>query len=112
MIPAAAGVVWQIMIRAQYKPVRFTSLAQTLSPLPDDFAEYFKQGFRAYCYQRSPEESVRKKFQPEYMLWQKEILDAEGQADREPESYGAYPSSSIQDGGYFWAGPSWPFGYY
>jgi hypothetical protein len=112
MIPAAAGVVWQIMIRAQYKPVRFTSLGQTLTPIPDDFAEYFKQGFRAYCYQRSPEEKIRAKFQPEFALWQKEIVDAEGQADREPESYGAYPNSDIMQPGWSWPGPAWPFGFY
>lgn len=98
MIPAQAGVVWQVMIRAQYKPQRFTSLSATLDPLPDDFAHYFMQGFRAYCYQRSPEEKVRAKFAPEYALWQASILDAEGQADREPESFGAYPSSEIMDG--------------
>ena len=110
MIPAQAGVVWQVILRAQYKPVKFTSLTQTLDPMPDDFVHYFQQGFRAYCYQRSPEEKVRAKFQAEYALWQKAILDAEGQADREPESYGAYPSNDIMGPGWTWAGPAWPYG--
>lgn len=112
MIPAAAGVVWQIMIRAQYKPPRFTALGQTLDPIPDDFERYFKQGFRALCYQRSPEEKVRAKFAPEYALWQKGISEAEGQADREEESYGAFPASEIMDSGYTRPGPAWPYGSY
>jgi hypothetical protein len=109
MIPAQAGVVWQIMIRAQYKPVRFTTLNTTLNPLPDDFSQYFMQGFRAYCYQRSPEEKVRAKFQAEYQLWLKSIGDAEGQGDREAESYGAYPSDDLMGAGFVNPGPSWPY---
>lgn len=112
MIPAAAGVVWQVMLRAQYKPPRFTSLQQTLDPIPDDFERYFKQGFRALCYQRSPEAKVREKFTPEYALWQKAIGEAEGQADREPESYGAYPSGELMTPGCGNPGPSWPYGTY
>ena len=112
LTPPQAGVVWQVILRAQYKPTRFTRLSQTLDPMPDDFSRYFMQGFRAYCYQRSPEAKVRDKFQAEYALWQKSIMDAEGQADREPEGYGAYPSSSIMEGpGNVWYGPSWPFSY-
>lgn len=109
MIPAAAGVVWQVMLRGQYKPPRFTSLAQTLDPIPDDFERYFKQGFRALCYQRSPEDKVRAKFAPEYALWQKAISEAEGQADREEESYGAYPSSDLMAPSWTFPGPSWPY---
>lgn len=110
LIPAQAGNVWQVNLRAQYKPQRFTSLSQFIDPIPDDFSQYFLQGFRAYCYQRSPEAAVRAKFETEYQLWQKSLGDAEGQADRETESYGAYPSSSIMGS---WdavnPGPAWPF---
>jgi len=99
-IEASGAVVWLVMLVGQFKPARFTSLGQFINPIPDDFSHYFMQGFRAYCYQRSPEEKVRAKFQPEYALWQKAISDAEGQADREPESYGAIPSTDIMGGGY------------
>lgn len=109
-IPAQAGVVWQVMLRGQFRPVRFTSLSQFLDPIPDDFSQYFMQGFRTYCYQRSPEQKVRVKFQPEYELWLKAISDAEGQDDREPQAFGAYPSRPLLDGpSYVNPGPAWPF---
>jgi len=109
-IEASGGVVWLVMLVGQYKPQRFSTLGQFIDPIPDDFSQYFMQGFRAYCYQRSPEEKVRAKFQVEYQLWQKAIMDAMGQADREPETYGAFPSTDIM-GGYDYPnpGPAWPF---
>lgn len=111
LLPAQAGTVWQIMLRGQYKPMRFTGLGQALDPIPDDFAHYFMQGFRTYCYQRSPDSKVRAKFGPEFELWQRMILDAEGQADREPESYGAYPDGDLMSGQWINPGPAWPFSY-
>ena len=71
LIPAQAGTVWQVILRGQYKPVRFTAsngLGVAINPVPDDFAEYFKQGCRAYAYQRSPEAKIRAKFEVEYKL--------------------------------------------
>ena len=112
LIPAQTGVVWQVIIRGQYKPVRFTSLNVTLNPLPDDFASYFMQGFRAYCYQRSPEAKIRAKFEIEYKLWIANLLQAEGQADREQEAFCFYPSDNFT-GGYFenyYPSAAWPYG--
>jgi len=111
MIPAQAGVVFQVLLRAQFKPVRFSSITSFIDPVPDDFADYFMQGFRALCYQRSPESAIRAKFPAEYQLWQKSLSDAEGQADRETESYGAYPATDLM-GGYDCPGPrpDWPYG--
>lgn len=94
-IPAQSGTVWQVMLVGQNKPTRFTALNQFINPLPDDFSHYFLQGFRAHCYQRSIDSKVRAKFQPEYELWLKSMADAVGQADRETESFGAYPSESF-----------------
>ena len=112
LIPAQTGVVWQVIIRGQYKPVRFTSLNVTLNPLPDDFASYFMQGFRAYCYQRSPEAKIRAKFEIEYKLWIANLLQAEGQADREQEAFCFYPSDNFT-GGYwdnYYPSAAWPYG--
>jgi len=111
LIPAQAGVVWQVILRGQYKPVRFTSFGQTISPVPDDFSSYFMQGFRAYCYQRSPEAKIRAKFDVEFKLWQGSLATAEGQADREQESFCFYPSDNFTGGVWDmpYAGPAWPF---
>ena len=113
LIPAQAGVVWQVILRGQYKPVRFTTLGVTLNPIPDDFASYFMQGFRAYCYQRSPEAKIRAKFDVEFKLWLQNLAQAEGQADREQESFCFYPSDNFT-GGYcenFYPSAAWPFQY-
>lgn len=112
-IEAGGGVVWQANIRAQRKPPRFTSLAQFIDPVPDDYSQYVMQGFRAFCYQRSPEKDIRAKFQGEYELWQKALMEAPGQADREPESFGFYPSTDIM-GGFDECSPrpDWPYSTY
>lgn len=94
-IPTQAGNVWQVNLRGQFKPVRFTSLSQFINPIPDDFSMYFAQGFRAKCYQRSPEAAVRAKFEAEYGLWQKALIDAQEQDSREPDSFGFYPTDSL-----------------
>jgi hypothetical protein len=109
-IEASGAVVWLVMLVGQYKPARFSSLGQFINPIPDDFSQYFMQGFRAYCYQRSPEAKIRERFQTEYQLWLKAIQDAEGQADREMEAYGAYPGTDVM-GGYDcpWPSAAWPF---
>jgi hypothetical protein len=109
--PAQAGNVWQIMLRAQAKPVRFTSLQQFINPVPDDYSEYFKQGFVAFCYQRSPEAAIRAKFQVELALWQKALTTCDEQSNRETESWGAYPSDDIMGTWDSFTGPraDWPF---
>jgi hypothetical protein len=111
MIPAQAGNVWQVILRGQKKPVRFTSLGVTIDPVPDDFSSYFMQGFRAYCYQRSPEAKIRAKFDVEFKLWIENLQQAEGQADREQESFVFYPADNFTGGCWDmpWPGPSWPY---
>lgn len=113
LIPAQAGNVWQVILRGQKKPVRFTSLGTTLDPIPDDFATYFMQGFRAYCYQRSPESKIAAKFDREFKLWIQNLQQAEGQADREQESFCFYPSDNFTGGigDFQYPSAAWPFPY-
>lgn len=94
-IPTQAGNVWQINLRGQFKPAQFTQLTQFINPIPDDFSRYFAQGFRAKCYERSPEAAIRAKFDAEYKLWLKGLIEAQEQDSREPDSFGFYPSDSI-----------------
>jgi hypothetical protein len=99
-IPTQAGNVWQINLRGQFLPVRFVSLGQFINPIPDDFSMYFMQGFRAKCYERSPEEKVRAKYSVEYALWLKALHDSQEQDSREPDSFGFYPSDDIMGYGF------------
>jgi len=48
-LPPQTGVVYQINLIGQYRPFAFsngpfTSFAQTIEPIPDDFAKYFRDG--------------------------------------------------------------------
>ena len=104
-IPTQAGNVWQINLRGQYKPARFTSLNAFINPIPDDFSRYFAQGFRAKCYERSPEAAVRAKFPAEYQLWIKGLADAQEQDSREMDSFGFYPTDDIMGNGWDTAVP-------
>jgi hypothetical protein len=111
-IPPQTGVVWQIIVVAQMKAPRFSSLSQTLEPLPDDFEWAFKQGFFAECYRRNPDPKVRAKYRDERQLWLEALDKAVRQSDREEDDMGFYPGTSVMDTS--WGtnpiNPAYPFG--
>lgn len=106
-----SGVIYEIHAVAQdIPPVFNTNLNQTLSPLPDQFVKYFKQGFVAYCYRHSPEPQVRQKFPIEQDLWMKALQEELRGGDRERDSAGFFPSQSIMsEQSYMDPGPAWPY---
>jgi hypothetical protein len=110
-IPPQTGVVWLIEPVCQARAVQFTSLSQTLDPIPDDYATYFKQGFFAQCYRRNPDSKVRAKFAEEWRVWLDSLNKAVMSGQREQDDFGFFPSSSIMDSGGFggWLGPAYPF---
>lgn len=111
-IPPQQGLVWQINPVAQSRINLFTSLSQTLDPVPDDLYMYFRDGFFTQLYRRSPDPKVRAKFADEYKLWLKSLDDAVKLFDREMDDYSFYPGSSIMSGqGWGWYGPANPYNY-
>lgn len=111
-LPPQSGVVFQMNLVGQMRQPLFTSPAQTLEPMTDDFSPYFKQGFVAHCYRRSPNPATRAKFAQEWQLWMDGMLSAVREADRERDSAGFYPSQGIMDSGYYGnIGPANPYGY-
>lgn len=110
--PPQTGVVWQVSALAQLRPVLFTTTSQTIAPIPDDFGQYFKDGFIVHSYRHSPELKLRGRFQDELALWMSSLQEALGREDREKEGYGFYPDRGAMDnqgmGGPI--GPAWPFG--
>jgi hypothetical protein len=82
-VPSASGCVWQINLVGQMKPVRFSSFAQTLFPLTDDYESHFRQGCVAQAYRYSPEAKVRAKFAQEWALWKESLVEARSESDRE-----------------------------
>lgn len=109
-IPPQTGLVWLIQVVPQMRVPVFTALSQTLDPVPDDYATYFKQGFYAQCYRRSPDAKVRAKFTQEWQMWLESLDKAVRQGQREKDDYGFYPTRSIMDTGFApWLGPANPY---
>jgi hypothetical protein len=111
-VPSETGVVWQFNLVGQAKPVRFTTLSQTLAPLPDSFEPSFRQGCVAQAYRYSAIAKVREKFEVEWPLWQKNIFLSREKSDKERDSNRFVPQFSVLGAGGtrggFW-GPAWPF---
>lgn len=96
-IPPQSGIVWQIQVVGQMRSPRFTKLAQTLEPIPDDFSNHFKQGFFAECYRRNPDPKIRSKYPMERQIWLETLDRAVRQSDREMDDVGFYPGTSVMD---------------
>lgn len=88
--------VWKINLTYQQKPPLITSLTQTFSPIPDEYQYLIKQGFLAYCYKKADKAT----FNTEYAQWLEDIQEALGQSDREQQTFGIYPSDSLQNPGW------------
>ena len=109
-IPPQTGVVWMIQPVCQARIPIFKSLGQTLEPIPDDYISYFKQGFQAQFYRRSPDPKTRIKFDKEWELWLSALDKAIRQGQREMDDFGFYPSQSIMDSGtQIFVGPAYPW---
>lgn len=109
-IPPQTGTVWLIQPVCQMRIPFFTSINQTIDPVPDDYASYFRQGFQAQCYRRSPDQKTRAKFKDEWSLWLSALDKAVRQGQRETDDFGFYPTSSIMDSGCgVYIGPAYPY---
>lgn len=117
-ISPQTGVVWQVNVVAQYRAFAFsngpyTLFNQTIEPIPDDFAKYFRDGFVAMAYEHSADTKVRGMATDKFDKWMKSLRGACAQGDRERENNGFYPSSSIMGGPYsINPGPAYPFPLY
>lgn len=112
-LPPQSGVAYQVNLVGQAQQPIFTSFTQTLEPIPDDYAPYFREGFVVQCYRHSPNPATRERFRLEYKLWIDNMTDMIKQADRERESFGFYPTANIMGGcGDGTWGPSDPYGRY
>lgn len=113
--PSQTGVVWQFLLTAQMKPIRFTSLNQSLAPLTDEMEPHFRAGFIAQCYRYSPEAKIRAKFAQEWELWKKALQDLRQKESRELEEFTFTPDRGIMGSTpsqtNFFYGPFWPFRY-
>lgn len=112
-VPSQTGSVWQFNLVGQAKPVRFTTLSQTLAPLPDWYEPTFRQGCTAQAYRYSAITDVRKKFDVEWPLWKQSLFLSREKSDKERDANRFTPARSVMGSGGpigGWWGPNWPFG--
>jgi hypothetical protein len=110
-LPPQQGVVYQVNIVAQMQaPPPFTSLGQQINPVPDDYAIWFRTGFREYCYQMSPNPAMQAQFPRRRELWLAAMDGALKAGDKEMDNAGFIPDRSVvaPQGGYD-LGPAWPY---
>ena len=116
-IPPQTGVVFMAYAIGQMRPLLFggsatgtAALQQTLEPIPDDYAPYFRQGFIAHCYRYSPEAKIRAKFVMEHQLWMEAMSEAVKTADRERDNAGFFPSRGLMSSPWdAYVGPANPY---
>jgi hypothetical protein len=112
--PAQSGIIWQFNLVYQMKPVRFTSVQQTLAPFPDDFEPHFQMGLIAQLYRFSPLKAVYSKFEPAWQHWLRSLVELRAKEDRETEENTFVPDRGILGGApgrNRFLGPQFPFNY-
>ena len=110
-LPPQQGIVYQVNMVAQMRaPVPFQSMATLLNPIPDDYANWFRQGFIARCYQMSPNPQMQAMFEKKKENWLAAMESAMKQGDRETDNAGFVPDRSIvaPQGGVDY-GPAMPY---
>ena len=109
---AETGPCWLIQPVAQSKVPFFTSLQQTLDPVPDDFYSFFKQGFFAQCFRRNPDAKVRARFIDEYKIWIQALTNAVRFGANQEDDWGFVPGSGVMDTGFSYnpISPALPYG--
>jgi len=98
-LPPQQGVVYQVNVVAQMAaPAAFTLPSQFIDPVPDDYANWFRQGFIAGCYKTSPNPQLRAQFYAPRGLresWLAAMEQSMKQGDREPDNCGFIPDRSV-----------------
>lgn len=114
-LPSQTGTVYQFNLIGQNRPLFFQNgpfarFDQPIEPIPDDFANAFRQGFIARAYAHSSDKAIAAKFASMHALWLKSLMDSKIQGDRERDNNGFYPATAlIQQPFAIYPGPSWPY---
>jgi hypothetical protein len=114
-VPSQTGLVWQFNLVGQMPPVAFTSMKQTLFPLPNKYEKFFRDGLLAQAYKYSPNPKTRGKFEDMWKFWVASLDGPHGLRevqDRELEEYKFVPDRTIFGAARprgNWRGASWPF---
>ena len=98
-LPPQTGVPYQIFPAYQKTPPTFTSLSQTIDPIPDDMQTAFMDGMVAHFYQGVTDPKIRAKHQDAVVIWEKSLKESKISQDRTRDQAIMYPASSIMGSG-------------
>jgi hypothetical protein len=109
VMPARNSVAYLVNPVYQMAPPIFTSLQQTIAPIPPAYTYLFRNGFMA----EGLEQAGSKKAGMARQKWIEAMAIALRADDREQNQTTLYPSDSLSSGGGFGGsiGPAWPFGW-
>jgi hypothetical protein len=117
-LPGATAPVWEIIPVFQYDPPLFTSMAQTLDPVPDSYSLYFREGLEAGCKKAATDPKMKQDGEKEWEFWEEVKMPRQAlkQGDREMNAYGLMPAGGVVDsrwarGGPVTAGDPYGWGY-
>jgi len=111
-VPSQTGVVWQFNLVGQKPAPTFKDLQDTLDPFPDKYEPQFRAGVIAQCYRYSSQAAVQAKFEKNYTLWLKSLVNLRQKQDRELEENSFTPERGVMSSGQprnRWVGAAYPF---
>lgn len=94
-MPGGTGPVFQIHVKFQMKAVKFTSIGQMIDPIPDDYAQHFRKGAKAYAYAYSSDSKTRSQYPAMRAEWLQAMEETEMQGDREPDAFMLIPATEV-----------------
>jgi hypothetical protein len=107
-LPPQTGVVYQMNLVAQAKPIAIANLQAKINPIPDEYQNYFIDGMFTYAHKISPDPAMSAKFPTMLQLWKQSMFDACKQGDRERDAACFVPQSSIMGNDMYGSGSMGP----
>lgn len=89
------GPVYQVTLKYQRRAKKFMKLDESLDPIPDDYAHYFRKGYKAYSYGYSSDAKTRSQFDDMHRDWMSGMGEAMEEGNREPEAFMLLPATRV-----------------
>ncbi len=110
-LPSIGGFVWLVWIAYQRRAPKFLNLAQTISPVPDELAYLFREGFLYKCLAHANSPRALNQQQ----AWHEQIEQAIRAGEREEQAWSMFPDTAMSGdsvlGPFYPVGPASPFNY-
>jgi hypothetical protein len=99
--PDSSGNTWVIRVFAQGNGPYFETMQDTLDPVPNDDAKYFREGCVAYAHRYSANPVVKARYMQLKQEWQNDLEQNLSQGANEDEAYVFYPAHGLLSPEYF-----------